>query len=91
MIAPPIPIKRMKTSTTVSIRVWADLVGRIKALELAAAPSISALIKPDANAKNVIMYMIAATITILEVFDEIEYLDNRRLEIKLTTLHINYL
>jgi hypothetical protein len=27
----------------------------------------------------------------LEVFDEIEYLDNRRLEIKLTTLHINYL
>jgi len=50
-----------------------------------------ALIKPDANAKKVIMYMIAATITILEVFDEIEYLDNRRLEIKLTTLHINYL
>lgn len=31
MIAPPIPIKRTKTNTTVSIRVWADLVGRIKA------------------------------------------------------------
>ncbi len=37
------------------------------------------------------MYMIATMITILEVFDEIEYLDNRGLEMKLTTLHINYL
>ena len=37
------------------------------------------------------MYMIAATITRLEVFDEIEYVDNRLPEMKLTTLHINYL
>jgi hypothetical protein len=35
--------------------------------------------------------MKAATITSLEVFDEIEYLDNRLSEMKLTTLHINYL
>jgi hypothetical protein len=45
------------------------------------APSISALIKPEANAKNAITYMIAATITILEFFDEIEYLDNRLSEL----------
>jgi hypothetical protein len=85
------PIKRMKTNTTVSAKVWADLVGRIKAWELAAAPSISALIKPEAKEKNAITYTTAAIITSLEVFCEIEYVGNRRAEIKSTNLHINYL
>jgi hypothetical protein len=76
MIAPPIPMKRIKTSTTVSPMVWADLVGRINAWEPAAAPSIIALIMPDANAKKTMRYKIAATITSLEVFDDTEKLDN---------------
>ena len=35
--------------------------------------------------------MIAASITSLEVFYEIEYVDNKLPEMKLTTFHINYL
>ena len=72
MMAPPIPINRIKTNTIVSPKVWADLVGRMNAPAPAAAPSISALIIPDAKAKKTIRYMIAATITSLELLDDIE-------------------
>jgi hypothetical protein len=72
MKAPPIPINRIKTKTIVSPRVWADLVGRINAPAPAAAPSIIALIMPDAKAKKTMRYMIAATITSFEVLDDTE-------------------
>lgn len=72
MMAPPIPINRIKTNTIVSPKVCADLVGRMNAPAPAAAPSINALIIPDAKAKKTIRYTIAATITSLELFDDIE-------------------
>jgi hypothetical protein len=73
--APPIPINRIKTKTIVSTRVWADLVGNMKACAPAATPSIRALKSPPARAKNTIKYKTAATVTILDVLGESEDLD----------------
>ena len=90
-MAPPIPIKKIKTSTIVSPKVWADLVGKINAPEPGSPPSKSALIRPEANAKKTMRYMIAATNASLEVLVEIENEDNRMNHESFNTLHINKL
>jgi hypothetical protein len=62
----------------------------MKACEPAATPSINALKIPEANAKNAIRYITAATVTTLEVFGEREELDKGYVKNKSKRInHIN--
>jgi hypothetical protein len=65
-------MNKIKTKTIVSMSVWADLVGKMKACEPAATPSIRALNIPEARAKKAMRYITAATVTILDVFGDRE-------------------